>query len=69
MTHLNLGYAFRTKAAKQVRLGLTIYNLFDARYESNGYGYSYMYKGERYDMAYYFPQAPIHVLGNVTVRF
>ncbi len=69
VTHLNLGYAFRTKAAKQVRLGLTIYNLFDARYESNGYGYSYMYKGERYDMAYYFPQAPIHVLGNVTVRF
>ena len=69
VSNLDLAYSFRTKAAKKIRFGLTVYNLFDARYESNGYGYSYMYKGERYDEAFYFPQAPIHVLANVTVRF
>ena len=68
-TDLNLGYTFRTKAAKSVRFGLTIYNLFDARYESNGYGWSEAYAGERSDYAFYFPQAPIHALANVTVRF
>ena len=69
VTNLNLGYTLRTKAARSVRFGLTFYNLFDARYESNGYAYSYMWDGERYDMAYYFPQAPLHALANVTVRF
>ncbi len=69
VTDLHLGYAFRTQVARQIRLGVTLCNLFDARYESNGYGYSYMYKGERYDMAYYFPQAPLHVLANVTIKF
>ena len=44
------------------------------RYESNGYGYSYMdtWSGPapvRIDEAYYFPQAPLNVLANVTVKF
>lgn len=42
VTNLNLGYTFRTRAARSVRLGLQINNLFNAEYESNGYGYSYM---------------------------
>lgn len=68
-THLDLGYTLRGKALKQVRFGVTIYNLFNATYESNGYGYSYMYDGKRYDEAFYFPQAPLHVLANVSVKF
>ena len=48
---------------------IDIYNLFNAKYCSNGYGYSYMWDGERYDEAYYFPQAPLHVLANVTIKF
>ena len=51
-----------------------INNLFNAEYESNGYGYSYMdtWSGPapvRIDEAYYFPQAPLNVLANVTVKF
>ena len=57
-----------------MRFGAVLYNLFDARYESNGYGYSYMDTDEsgapqRTDVALYFPQAPLHVLANITVRF
>ena len=53
---------------------LLINNLFNAEYESNGYGYSYMDTRSgpapvRIDEAYYFPQAPLNVLANVTVKF
>ena len=69
VTNLDLAYTLRTKAAKSVRLGVSIYNLLNSEYCSNGYGYSYMWDGERYDEAYYFPQAPLHFLANVTIKF
>jgi iron complex outermembrane receptor protein len=69
VTNLDLGYRLRTRAAKSVRFGVAIYNLFNAKYCSNGYGYSYMWDGVRYDEAYYFPQAPLHVLANVAFEF
>ena len=68
-TDLDLSYTLRSQKAKEVRFGVTLYNLFDARYSSNGYGWSEAYEGERTDHAYYFPQAPLHVLANVTVKF
>ncbi len=69
VTDLNLGYRFRTQAAKEVRFGLQLFNLFNRHYSSNGYGYSYMWDGTRYDEAFYFPQAPLHALANITVKF
>ncbi len=69
VTDLNLGYTLRTRAARSVRFGVAIYNLFDQKYASNGYGWSEAYDGVRTDHAYYFPQAPLHVLANVTVKF
>ena len=69
VTNLDLAYTLKTRSAKSVRFGVTIYNLLNASYCSNGYGYSYMWDGVRYDEAYYFPQAPLHALANVTVRF
>ncbi len=69
VTNLDLGYTLRTKAEHSVRFGLRVENLFSTLYESNGYGYSYMWDGERYDEVYYFPQAPINFLANVTINF
>lgn len=69
MTNLNLAYTFRTRAARSVRVGLLVNNLFDTEYEGNGYGWSEAYEGTQTDHAYYFPQAPLNVLANVTVRF
>lgn len=69
VTDLNLGYTFRTKRSGTVRLGLAVYNLFNAKYCSNGYGYSEADSDGQYDTAYYFPQAPTNVLANVTVKF
>ena len=69
VTTLDLGYSLSLKNERSVRFGVTINNLFSTLYESNGYGYSYMWDGERYDEAFYFPQAPINFLANVTVNF
>ncbi len=74
ITDLNLGYTLTTRTTRSVRFGVQIYNLFNREYCSNGYGYSYMdtWSGDtpkRIDETFYFPQAPLHVLANVTVKF
>lgn len=74
VTNLNLAYTLRAKTTRTVRFGLTVFNLFNQEYCSNGYGYSYIDSWsfdtpQRVDMAYYFAQAPLHVLANVTVKF
>ena len=69
VTNLDVAYTLMLKDKRSVRFGVAVNNLFSTLYESNGYGYSYMWGGERYDEAFYFPQAPINVLANVTVNF
>ena len=70
VTHLNLGYTLRTKTIKSVRFGLQINNLFNTKYCNNGYGYSSAFEdGSRINESFYFSQAPLNVLANVTVRF
>ena len=69
VTNLDVAYTLMLKDKRSVRFGMAVNNLFSTLYESNGYGYSYMWEGERYDEAFYFPQAPINVLANVTVNF
>ena len=70
MTNLNLSYSFRTRNAQRIRLGLQVNNLFNAEYENNGYGYSTWFRDSpSQHTALYFPQAPLNVLANVTVKF
>ena len=69
VTNLDLSYTMKLHDGGSIRMGVAVNNLFSTLYESNGYGYSYMWDGERYDEAFYFPQAPINVLANVTVNF
>lgn len=69
VTNLNLGYDCKVGDGNSVRFGVAVNNLFSNLYESNGYGYSYMWEGVRYDDAFYFPQAPINILANITVNF
>ncbi len=74
VSDLNLGYTFKTKSTKSVRFGVMVNNIFDTRYEGNGYGWSDGYidengKEQVTHHAFYFPQAPINVLSNITVKF
>ncbi|QQR85200.1 MAG: TonB-dependent receptor [Flavobacteriales bacterium] len=52
-----------------IDINLTVRNLFSEEYESNGWVYSYYSESRRQEMVGLFPQAPLNVLGGVTVRF
>lgn len=74
VSDLNLSYTFKTHIAKEIKIGLTVYNLFNEKYESNGYagsGYTVNDKGEKviYRYSGYAAQAPTHVLGSLTLKF
>lgn len=60
---------FSLKGTKSVDFNLTVRNLFSELYESNGWSYSYISEGRRQEQVGLFPQAPINVMGGVSVRF
>lgn len=73
VSNLMLGYTFKVKGLKNVRLGVTINNIFNEEYESNGYAGSgyYVDNGENviYHYSGYSAQAPINVIGSISVNF
>ncbi|MDW3647706.1 MAG: TonB-dependent receptor [Bacteroidia bacterium] len=66
---LRINYSFKTKWAKEVRLGLLVNNLFDVQYEPNGYTFSFFLGQELNTFNYYYPQAGTNALFNVALRF
>lgn len=74
VNNLLLSYTFKVPVIKNITLGVTINNLFNEMYESNGGGgSSYVIgadgRGERSNYAWYFPQAGINFMGNVMIKF
>jgi len=57
------------KGTKSIDFNLTVRNIFSELYESNGWSYSYISDNQRQEQVGLFPQAPINVLGGVSVRF
>ena len=43
VSNLNLSYSFKLPWVRSATLGLTIYNLFNEKYENNGYAGSGFY--------------------------
>ena len=67
VSDLHLSYTFG-----KVRFGIKIGNIFNAKYCASGYGGSWLdgaTLADRKSWAYYFPQATISALANVTVKF
>ena len=69
VSNLKVDYQLKNVLFEEVKLHLLVNNLFDEEYESNAWVYSYSYGGERYKMDGYFPQAGIHFLAGITIRF
>ena len=73
VSNLHLAYSFRLPAVKEVKVGFSIYNIFNETYENNGYAASeYKVKdGEKHFYYYsgYAAQAGTNVMGTVTVKF
>lgn len=66
---LRLGYAFKPRFFKELAFDVTVNNLFNEKYETNGWVYSAMVGGERYREDGLFTQAGTHVMGRMTVKF
>ena len=72
VSNINLAYSFRPKKVlKEVTVGFTVYNLFNEKYENNGWASSdYTDTLEnRGNYAGYAAQAGTNVMGHVSFRF
>ncbi len=74
VSNLYLGYTFSFQGVENIRVGFNINNIFNEEYESNGYartGYTIGKDGkpEIYRIAGYAVQAPINVMGTVSIKF
>jgi iron complex outermembrane receptor protein len=69
VNNLNIDYTINTKLFEEVTLRLMVNNLFNEKYESNAWVYSYIYEGQRYKMDGYFPQAGTNFMFGLDFRF
>jgi iron complex outermembrane receptor protein len=69
VSNLKFGYSLPQKLAKKWAFFATINNLFNEKYESNGWVYSYYFEGKRQKEDGYFPQAGINYLIGMSIDF
>ena len=69
VSNARLGYDFKFAGVKNVNLGLLVNNLFDKKYESNGYTYGYLSGGNRITENFFYPQAGTNFLLSLNVKF
>jgi iron complex outermembrane receptor protein len=50
-----------------MNLFFVVNNIFDHKYESNAWVYSYIYENQRRKMDGYFPQAGIHFIAGLEI--
>jgi iron complex outermembrane recepter protein len=65
---VRLSYNIENKFAKNINLILQLNNVFNKKYEANGYTFSYMYGGLVTEN-YYFPMATFNWMLGVNLRF
>lgn len=71
-TYSNLRLEYRLdlkRVLESINFFVQVNNVFNTKYESNGYVYSYYSNYERHSDAGYYPQAGINFLGGIRVRF
>ena len=66
--NLQMNYTIKEVLFKEITFGLLVNNLFDERYENNGYTWGYIYGGERTVENFYYPQAGRNFLVRVLIK-
>ncbi|POY36924.1 TonB-dependent receptor [Solitalea longa] len=69
VSDLLLNYNLQFKAVKNLGFTVMVNNLFNAKYEPNGYTWGYITGGERINENFYFPQAGTNVLVGLNLKF
>lgn len=67
--NLLINYSFSIPYVKEISLRFMVNNLLNAKYEPNGYTFSYIYGGQKTTENYYYPQAGINFIGGIGIRF
>lgn len=68
VNNLAIEYTLDLDVIQEVKFSLLVNNLTNTRYSANGYTFSYIF-GESITENYYYPQAGINFLLNVSARF
>jgi iron complex outermembrane receptor protein len=74
VNNVSVSYKLKPKWIKEIDFNLLVNNIFDEKYVSNGYTYSYYYRAQgSMDDAiienFYYPQAGINFLAGLTLKF
>jgi iron complex outermembrane recepter protein len=69
VTDMRAAYTLRTKLAKEIILSFQLNNLFDVKYEANGYTYNYILGGQTVAENFFFPMAGRNFMMGVNVKF
>jgi iron complex outermembrane recepter protein len=66
---IRLSYTIAQKILKETNLVLQLNNVFNKKYEPNGYSFSYIYGGELITENFYFPMAGFNWMLGVNLKF
>jgi iron complex outermembrane receptor protein len=66
---IRLSYLLEKKICKETNIIVQFNNVFNKKYEPNGYSFSYIYGGELTTENYYFPMAGFNFMLGVNLRF
>ncbi len=69
VSNLKFDYSCTQRLFKNLNIRMLVNNIFDRKYESNAWVYSYLYNGKRNKMDGYFPQAGTNFIISITVGF
>jgi iron complex outermembrane receptor protein len=61
-------YTLRKKWMKEMSLILQVNNIFDTKYEPNGYTFSYISGGQVITENYYFPMAGVNFMAGINIK-
>ncbi|MFZ4059089.1 MAG: TonB-dependent receptor domain-containing protein, partial [Ferruginibacter sp.] len=64
---VRLNYTLEKKAFKKMDIYLQMNNIFNKKYEANGYTFSYIYDGNLTTENYYFPMAPFNIMAGINI--
>ena len=64
-----MSYLLEHKIFKETNLILQLNNVFNKKYEPNGYSFSYIYGGDLNTENFYFPMAGFNFMLGVNVKF
>lgn len=66
---IRIRYSIKTKAVKELGFNLMLNNIFDKKYASNGYTFSYISGAQLNTVNYYYPQAGFNFLLGVNMKW